>query len=99
MATFISLLHFTDQGIRNVRETTKRARAFQEAAAKMGIKVRDLFWTLGKYDLVSIVDAPDAETAEAFLLASGSLGNVRIQTMQAFSVDQMEKILAKTPKV
>ncbi len=98
MATFISLLHYTDQGIRSFRETTKRAKAFSALAGKVGAKVRETFWTLGEYDLVAIVDAADAETAEALMLSVGSLGNVRTQTLRAFSASEMEKILAKVPK-
>jgi uncharacterized protein with GYD domain len=63
----------------------------------MGAKVRDFFWTLGQYDLVTIIDVPDAETAEALMLSVGSMGNVRTQTMRAFSPAEMEKILAKVP--
>jgi uncharacterized protein with GYD domain len=97
MATIIALIHYTDQGIKNFRDTTKRAEKFKEAAAKMGAKVRDFFWTLGQYDLVTIIDVPDAETAEALMLSVGSMGNVRTQTMRAFSPAEMEKILAKVP--
>jgi uncharacterized protein with GYD domain len=99
MGTFISLLKFTDQGIKNIRDTTKRAQAFSEAAGKMGVKVREIFWTLGEYDLVSIVEAPDDETAEALLLGVGSMGNVRSQTLRAFSAGEIEKVLAKVPKL
>ena len=98
MAAFIALLHYTDQGIRGCRETTKRAKAFSALAGKVGAKVRDIFWTLGEYDLVAIVDAADAETAEALMLSLGSQGNVRTQTLRAFSASEMEKILAKVHK-
>jgi uncharacterized protein with GYD domain len=98
MGTYITLLNYTDQGIRNVQETTKRAQAFTSMAGKVGVKVRDVFWTLGEYDLVSIVDAPDDETAIALLLGVGSLGNVRSQTLRAFSADEMKGVLAKMPK-
>lgn len=98
MGTFITLLHYTDQGIRNVRATTERAQAFRDMAGRVGAKVRDVFWTLGEYDLVGIIDAPDDETAEALLLGVGSMGNVRTQTLRAFSAEEMKQILAKIPK-
>jgi uncharacterized protein with GYD domain len=98
MPTYVALLNFTDQGIRNVRETTKRAKAFREMAEKSGAKVRDLFWTLGSYDLVTVVEAADAETLTALLLGAGTMGNVRSQTLRAFSSDEMDRILAKLPK-
>ena len=98
MATYISLLSYTDQGIRNVRETTQRAQAFKEMAAQSGIAVRDVFWTLGAYDLVSIMDAREEEAAMATMLTLGAAGNVRTQTLRAFSVDEMEKVLARLPR-
>ena len=98
MGTFITLLSYTDQGIRNVRDTTKRAKAFQEMAGKGGVRVRDIFWTLGAYDLVAIVDAPDEAAAMALLLGVGSIGNVRTQTLRAFSADEMEGILGRLAK-
>jgi uncharacterized protein with GYD domain len=99
MATFISLLTFTDQGIRNVKDTTKRARTFEETARKAGVTVREIFYTLGQYDLVSIVDAPDEATVMSLLLGVGSIGNVRTQTMRGFSLQEMEGVLEKLPKV
>ena len=95
MATYIALLQFTDQGIRNVKDTTKRAAAAADAGAKMGIKVADIFWTLGHYDLVIVADAPDEETMTAFMLKLASLGNVKSQTMRAFRSGEMEAILKK----
>ena len=62
MATYIALLHYTDQGIRNVKDTVKRAAAAKDVAAKMGVKLTELFWTLGQYDLALIAEAPDEET-------------------------------------
>jgi uncharacterized protein with GYD domain len=97
MATFIMLGNFTDQGIRNVKQTTKRAEAFKAMAQKAGVTVKELYYTLGQYDLVSIVDAPDEQTATAVLLSAGALGNIRSQTLRAFSITEMDKVLAKMP--
>jgi uncharacterized protein with GYD domain len=95
MATYIALLQYTDQGIRNVKETTSRAAAAKEAAAKLGVKFNDLFWTLGQYDLVILAEAPDAETMTAVMLKLASLGNVKSQTLRAFRSNEMEAIMKK----
>jgi uncharacterized protein with GYD domain len=95
MATYIALSNFTDQGMRNIKDTTKRADAVKEAASKFGAKMTQLYWTLGKYDLVAIIEAPDDTSATAFALAIGMAGNVRLQTMRAFSKDEMDGILGK----
>ena len=95
MAKYVSLLQFTDQGIRNVKDSIKRATAATAEAEKMGVKVTDAFWTMGAYDVVLLLDAPDDETISAFSLKIGSLGNVKSQTMRAFRREEMESILAK----
>jgi uncharacterized protein with GYD domain len=95
MATFVVLTNFTDQGIRNVKDSTKRADAVREMAKKFGVTAKEFFWTLGSYDVVAIFEAPDDATITAFGLAIGSGGNVRTQTMRAFSREEMNGILAK----
>jgi uncharacterized protein with GYD domain len=95
MAKYVSLLQFTDQGIRNVKDSIKRAAAATAEAEKMGAKVTDAFWTMGAYDVVLLLDAPNDETISAFSLKLGSLGNVKSQTMRAFRREEMESILAK----
>lgn len=95
MATYINLVNLTEQGVKTVKDTTKRAEAFRQMAAKSGVKVKDIYWTIGGYDVVAIVEAPDEETMMLVLLSLGSLGNVRTQTLRAFSADEMNKILAK----
>lgn len=95
MATYIVLTNFTEQGIRGVKDTTKRADAVKELAKKFGATVKDFFWTLGSYDVVVVFDAPDDASMTALGLAVGTLGNVRTQTMRAFSRDEMNGILAK----
>jgi uncharacterized protein with GYD domain len=98
MATFITSIKFTQQGIANFRDTCKRAEAFKATAKKMGVKVTNIFWTLGAFDMMLILEAPDEETATATLLQLGSLGNVQTQTARAFNTAEMEKILAITVK-
>jgi uncharacterized protein with GYD domain len=95
MLTYITLCTFTDQGIRTIKDSTKRADMVVEAASKFGSKMTNLYWTQGQYDLVSIIEAPDEESATAFGLAIASAGNIRMQTMRAFDRNQMNTILAK----
>ena len=98
MATYIVLLNFTDQGIRNVKQTTKRADAVRKVAKKFGISTKEFFWTLGNYDVVAIFDAPDDASMTALGLSIGAAGNVRSQTLRAFSKEDMNGILAKLAK-
>jgi uncharacterized protein with GYD domain len=97
MATYIALVSFTDQGIHNIKQTTERAKALSAAAAKLGVKIKDTYWTMGAYDAVLIADAPNDETITAMALSVGSLGNIRTQTMRAYTADEMNKILSKLP--
>jgi uncharacterized protein with GYD domain len=97
MATYIALSRFTDQGIRSVKDTTKRAAAVNDAAARFGANMTQIYWTLGRYDLVSIIEAADEQTATAFALAVGSAGNVRMEILRAFNRDEMGGILGKLP--
>ena len=98
MATYIVLTNFTDQGVRTIQDTTKRADAVKEMAQKFGVTAKEFYWTLGSYDVVAIFDAPDDASITAFGLAIGAGGNVRTQTMRAFSRDDMDGILAKLGK-
>ena len=95
MATYIVLSNFTEQGIRNVRDTTKRADAAKEMAAKFGVTIKEFYWTLGTYDVVVVCEAKDDAGATAFGLAVGSAGNVRTQTLRAFTRDEMNAVLSK----
>jgi uncharacterized protein with GYD domain len=95
MATYIALLQYTNQGITNFKDTAKRAAAAKEAAAKIGVKFTETFWTLGHYDLAIVAEAPDDETMTALMLKLGSLGNVKSQTLRAFRPNEMEAILKK----
>jgi uncharacterized protein with GYD domain len=95
MASYIVLGQFTDQGIHNVKKTTERAKTVKDTAKKMGVTVKEIYWTLGHHDVVTIVEAPDDEAVTAFLLASGGQGNLRTQSLRAFSAAEMDKILSK----
>ncbi len=95
MASYVCLIQFTDQGIRNIQDTVKRGDAAIAEAQKMGMKIVEEYWTMGAYDAVVIMEAPDDETMSAFILKMGSLGNVKGQTLRAFRRNEMEGILAK----
>jgi uncharacterized protein with GYD domain len=98
IATFITTLHFTEQGIKAVRDTCERAAAFKATAKKLGVKVTGIYWTLGAFDGVLVLEAPDEATATAALLHLGALGNIRTQTARAFDAAEMQKILGLLPK-
>jgi uncharacterized protein with GYD domain len=93
MATYVTLANFTDQGIRNFKDTPKRAQAFREMVSGMGGEVVDMYWTMGGYDLVAITRFADDEMATAAALQISALGNVRTTTMRAFDVAEMERII------
>jgi uncharacterized protein with GYD domain len=95
MPTYIVLSTFTDQGIRNIKDTTKRADTVRETARRMGIETKSLYWTVGKYDVVATFEAPDDASITALALSLGSAGNVRTQTMRAFTKEDVTGILAK----
>jgi uncharacterized protein with GYD domain len=95
MATYILLGNFTEQGILNVKDTPKRAEAVKELAKKVGVAVKELYWTLGQYDVVAIFDAPDEASATALGLSIGVAGNVRTQTLRAFTAAEIGPILRK----
>jgi uncharacterized protein with GYD domain len=94
MATFISVVKFTPQGIKAIDQTTKRAANVKTLAKKMGIKVANIYWTVGKYDGVLIFDAPDAESAATLLLSVGAMGYVQTSTMRAYTASEMDQMLA-----
>jgi uncharacterized protein with GYD domain len=96
MPTYVSLINWTDQGIRNFRDTVHRAEDFRGLVQKHGGHVRQILWTLGEYDVLGIVDFPDDEAATATLLQLGALGNVRTKTMKAFDAAQMTAIIQRT---
>ena len=95
MATFITTVKFTQQGIKGIGETTKRAVIFKAEAKKLGAKVKEIYWTLGDHDGLLILEAPDDETATAAILHLGAMGNVHTTTCRAFTAAEMDKIIAK----
>jgi uncharacterized protein with GYD domain len=96
MATYVSLVNFTDQGIRTIKQSPDRYEAFKTMAEKLGVTVKGIYYTVGSYDLVLITEGTD-EAITTALLKTGSLGNVRTQTLRAFSVDEIKKILSNLP--
>lgn len=97
MATYITLVKFTEQGIRNIKDSPKRAEAFRGMCEKLGGRVKDLYWTMGRYDIVAIVEAPDDVTVNAVLYSVGSLGNVRTETLRASTAQEVSQAIAKMP--
>ena len=96
MATFVSLVNLTDQGIRNVKESPKRFEAFKSMAERQGVTVKAVYYTVGQFDMIVIVEGDD-RSAIAALLTSNALGNIRTQTMLAYTVDEMKGITAMMP--
>jgi uncharacterized protein with GYD domain len=97
MATYVSLVQFTDKGVQAANETTQRVADWASKVESMGVSIKQMYWTLGQYDQVCVFDGPDDETAASVLLAADMLGNIRSQTLRAFTASEMEKILAKLP--
>jgi uncharacterized protein with GYD domain len=95
MVKYIALSDWTDQGVRNFNETVERYDAAVQALERLGGHFRDTYWTLGQHDIVSIIDAPDDETATAFLLKLASGGNIRTSTMRAFSREEVQGIIER----
>src|SRR6516225_988798 len=98
MATFITTMHFTEQGIKTVKDTCARAETCKNAAKKMGVKVAGIYWTLEAFDGAIVCEAPDEETATAAMLQLGSLGNIRTQTARAYDAAEMQKIIGLLAK-
>lgn len=96
MPRYVSLINWTEQGVREFHQTVSRAEQSRELARRMGGELADVYWTVGNYDLVVIADFPDDQSATAFLLAVGSQGNLRTSTMRAFDTTEVQEIIAKT---
>jgi uncharacterized protein with GYD domain len=95
MASYVVLASFTDKGVHDAKDTVDRADKFKEMAKKAKCTVKEMYWTLGPTDIVTIIEAPDDETATSLSLGVAARGYVRTQTMRAFSADEMKKILGK----
>ncbi|AGU50252.1 GYD domain-containing protein [Variovorax paradoxus B4] len=97
MVTYIGMLNFTDKGIQSVKETTKRAAAAKEMAQKLGVTMREIFWTMGDCDVVCVLEAEGEQALAAFSLAVAMQGNVRTRSLRAYTAGEMDEILAKLP--
>ena len=94
MATYITLVNWTDQGIKSIKEAPDRIDAVRALAKKLGCEMQDFYMTVGAYDMVATMEAPDDETMAKLALTIGSAGNVRTTTLKAFSEDSFRKIVA-----
>jgi uncharacterized protein with GYD domain len=97
MATYCILGNFTEQGVRNAKDSPKRADAFKEMAKKCGATVKEVYWAQGQYDIVTILEAPDDLAVTSLGLSVGALGNIRTQTLRLFSAADMKTIIDKMP--
>src|SRR5271168_3168272 len=95
MATYVTLINFTNKGVLHVKDTANRASHYKELAAKLGCTVKENYWTQGQYDVVSIVDAPDEASMIALAMSVGKLGFIRTQTLRAFSAAELAPIMDK----
>ncbi|MFM8579267.1 MAG: GYD domain-containing protein [Planctomycetaceae bacterium] len=95
MKTYITTIKFTQQGIKDIDHSTKRAASFKAEAKKCGAKVKEIFWTLGDFDGLLILEAPDDEAATAAILHLGAKGNVHTSTTRAYTASEIEKIVRK----
>ncbi|MER3419226.1 MAG: GYD family protein [Chloroflexota bacterium] len=95
MPTYVVLYRFTDQGVKNIKDTVQRARETRAENERRGFKVHGLYWTQGRYDLVAVVEAPDEQSMMAGLLNVAAAGNVRSETLRAFTEAEMEAVIAK----
>ncbi|MBN1796708.1 MAG: GYD domain-containing protein [Sedimentisphaerales bacterium] len=98
MASFISLVNFTQKGIANFRDTADRGATFKAMAEKVGVSVKEIYWTIGSYDAAMVLEAPDDESVAAAMLGLSSLGNVKTQTLRAFTPSEIKGIIAKVPQ-
>ena len=96
MATFVSLVNWTDQGIRNYKDSLKRAEAFTQLIERHGGTLKEILWTVGPYDIVTIAEAPDEESLTAILLQLGALGFVRTTTLRGWGREEFQAIIDKT---
>ena len=95
MPQYVVLANFTDQGIRAVKDTTKRAKAFRALATSAGVQIHAIYWTLGLYDVVLTMEAPDDDAMAVLMLKAGSLGKLKSQTLRAWTETELDPLLAK----
>lgn len=97
MPTYVTLVKYTDQGVRNIKESPARLEAAKKVAKSAGAEIKSFYLALGSYDIVLTVDAPDDETAARLVLSIGSLGNVRTDTLRVFDETEFRKLIASLP--
>jgi uncharacterized protein with GYD domain len=95
MASYLTLIKFTERGVKDIKDTCKRAAEFKAHAKKHGIEVKEQYWCMGTYDGLIVFEAPDDETASAAMLSLSSRENVTTQILRSFSASEMSKILGK----
>jgi len=95
MATYVTLIKFSEQGVKNFKDTCKRAADFKASAEKLGIEVKEQYWCMGAFDGVIVFEAQDDDTATAGMLALSSLNNVTTQTLRSFTAAEMGKIVGR----
>ena len=95
MAKYIALCNWTDQGIRNAKDTVQRVEQARQSFQQAGVQIDTVYWTVGDHDLVAVLDAPDDATVTVALLRLGAAGNVRTETLRAFTAQEMQSILSK----
>lgn len=95
MPTYIGLVNWTDEGIRSVKDTVQRRDQADALAQKHGASIEQVYWTVGPYDLVTILEAPDDESATAMVLELGSAGNLRTLTLRAYNREEMSGIIER----
>jgi len=94
MPTYVVLYRFTDQGLKNIKGTVQRAQQVRKDSEARGFKVLGIYWTQGRYDIVTVMEAPSEEAMVAGLFNIAEAGNVRSETLRAFSEEEMTRILA-----
>jgi len=94
MSSYVVLSGFTDQGIRTVKETAKRADKFRETAKEMGVTIKEIYWTLGRYDVIVTMEAADDETVARLMMKMGALGNLKSETLRAFSEKEIGPLVS-----
>jgi uncharacterized protein with GYD domain len=97
MITYIGLLSFTDKGLQTIKQSTQRAAAAKEIGKSIGVNMKEIYWTMGAYDIVCVLEAQDEQALTAFSLAIAQQGNVRTQSMRAYTAPEMDAVLKKLP--
>ncbi|HUM13321.1 MAG TPA: GYD domain-containing protein [Myxococcaceae bacterium] len=97
MPTYVTLMRFTDQGIRNIKESPARLEAAKKLFQSAGAEIKSFYLALGNYDAVLVVEGPNDETAARVALSIGSLGNVRTDTMRVFTEPEYRKLISSMP--